>query len=73
MESNDEFHNLYFPSNVRLFPLRRVRWIGHVASMEKQEMYTNFGCKPCSKITLQVYRHGWEDNIKMNLRKNMKT
>jgi hypothetical protein len=40
---NDEFHSLYSSSYiVRVIKSRRMRWVGHVASMGRGEVFTGF-------------------------------
>jgi hypothetical protein len=67
---NDELHSLYSsPTIVRVIKLRRMRWKGHVAHIvEGRSVYrvlfgTTEGKRPLGRL-----RHGWEDNIKMDLR-----
>jgi hypothetical protein len=67
---NDEFRNLYYsPNNVRVIKSRRMRWVGHVASMgEGRGVYGILVGKPESKRPLGRPRRAWEDNIKLDLR-----
>jgi hypothetical protein len=40
---NDELHSLYSsPNIVRVIKSRRMRWMGHVTSMERGEVFTGF-------------------------------
>jgi hypothetical protein len=40
---NEELNNLYSsPNIIRVIKLRRMRWAGHVARMEKREVHTGF-------------------------------
>jgi hypothetical protein len=40
---NDELHDLYSsPNIVRVIKSRRMRWAGHVARMERREVFTGF-------------------------------
>jgi hypothetical protein len=53
---------------IRMVRSRRMRWTGHVACMEvKRNAYTIFVGKPEGKRPIERPRHGWEDNIKINL------
>jgi hypothetical protein len=48
---------------------RRMIWAGHVAYMgEKHNAYRLLVGKPEREMPLGIPRHGWEDNIKMDLR-----
>jgi len=52
---NEELNYLYTsPNNVRVIKWRRMRWVGHVARMER-------------KRPLGRPRRKWVDNIRMNL------
>jgi transcription termination factor 2 len=66
---NEELLNLYsLPSIIRIIKSRRVRWAGHVARMEeKRNVYRLLVGKPEGKRPLGRPRHGWIDNIKMDL------
>jgi hypothetical protein len=40
---NEELHNFYSsPNLIRTIKSRRMRWAGHVARMEKREMYIGY-------------------------------
>jgi hypothetical protein len=67
---NDELHNLYSsPNIVRVIKSRRMRWEGHVARMgEGRDVYRVLVGRPERKRPLGRLRHGWEDNIKIDLR-----
>jgi hypothetical protein len=67
---NKELHNLYsLPSIIRMIKSRSMRWAGHVSQMgEKRNAYRILVGKPEGKRPLGRPRHGWVDNIKMDLR-----
>jgi transcription termination factor 2 len=66
---NEELHDLYSLSNiVRLIKSRRMKWAGHVARMEEERgVYRVLVGKPEGKRPLGRPKHGWKDNIKINL------
>jgi hypothetical protein len=66
---NEELHHLYSsPSISRVIKARRMRWAGHVVRMEeKRNAYRLLVGKPEGKKPLGRPRHGWADNIKMDL------
>jgi hypothetical protein len=68
---NDEFHSLYSSLNiVRVIKSRMMRWEGHVACMgEVGGAYRVLVGRPEGKRPLGRPRHRWEDNIKMDLRR----
>jgi hypothetical protein len=47
---------------------RRMRWVGHVARMEKRNAYRILVGKPEGKRPLGRPRRMWVDNIKTDLR-----
>jgi hypothetical protein len=65
---NDELHNFYSsPSKIRIIKPRTMRWAGHVARMgEKNRLLAG---KPEGRRSLGRPRHGWIDNIKMDILK----
>ena len=66
---NEELCDLYSsPNIVRVIKSRRMRWAGHVASMEERRgVYRVLVGKPEGKRPPGRPRHRWEDNIKMDL------
>ena len=57
------------PNIIRNLKARRLRWVGHVARMEKsRNAYRVLAGKPEGKRPLGRTRRRWEDNIKINLR-----
>jgi hypothetical protein len=48
-----------------MIKLRRTRWAGHVAGIEKMEAYSILVGKPDGKTPLGRSRSRWKDNIKM--------
>jgi hypothetical protein len=67
---NEELHGLYSsPSIIRVIKARRLRWVGHVASMgEVRGAYNILDGKPEGRRPLGRPRRRWENNIKMDLR-----
>jgi hypothetical protein len=65
---NEGIHDLYSSSTVvQVIKSRRMRWMGHVACMgEGRGMYRVFVRKSEGKRPLEIPRHRWEDNIKMD-------
>jgi hypothetical protein len=52
-QRNEEFHNLYSsPSIIRIIKSRRMRWAGHVARMEKRNVYRLLVGRPEGKRPL---------------------
>jgi hypothetical protein len=48
----EELHNLYSsPNIIRMIKSRRMRWMGHVAQMEKKKCIWNIGGKARRKET----------------------
>jgi len=66
---NEELNVLYSsPNIVRVIKSRRMRWMGDVVRMgEGRSVYRVLVGKPGGKRPLGRPRHGWEDNIKMDL------
>jgi hypothetical protein len=66
---NEELNDLYSsPSIVWMIKSRRMRWVGHVASMrDRRGVYRVLVGKPEGKRPLGRPRLRWEDNIKMYL------
>ena len=66
---NEELNDLYCsPSIVGVIKSRRMRWVGHVASLgERRSVYSVLVEKPEAKRPLGRSRRSWEDNIKMDL------
>ena len=61
---NDQYCS---PSNLGMMKLRRMRWAGHVARMEKRRgAYRALVGKSEGKRPLGRPRRRWEDNIKMD-------
>ena len=66
---NDELSDLYSLLNmVRVVKPRRMRWVGHVASMgEGRGVHTVLVGKPEGRRPLERPKRRWKDNIKMDL------
>ena len=66
---NEELNSLYSsPSIARVIKSRRTGWAGHVAHMaEGRGVHKVLVGKPEGERPLGRPRHGWEDNIKMDL------
>ena len=66
---NDLLNDLYCsPNIVRLIKSRKMRWAGHVASMEEgRGVHKVLVGKPEGKRPLGRPRRRWENNIKMDL------
>jgi hypothetical protein len=66
---NEEIHDLYSsPSMITIIKSKRMRWPGHEARMrEKRKAYRLLVGKPEGKRPLGRPRHGWVDNIRMDL------
>ena len=66
---NEELNDLYSsPNTLRVIQSRRMRWADHVARIrERRGVYRVLVGKPEGKRLHGRPRHGWEDNIKMDL------
>jgi len=66
---NEELNDLYSsPNNVQVIKSRRMRWAGHMAHMgEERGVYRVLVGKPEGRRPLGRPRHGWADNIRMDL------
>ena len=66
---NEELRDIYsLPNIVRVVKSRKMRWTGHVASMEKgRSVHRVLVGKPERKKPLGRPRHRWGDNIKMDV------
>jgi len=66
---NEEINDLYSsPNIVRVIKSRRMRWVGHVASVgEERVVYSTLVGKPEGKRTLGRPRFRWVDNIRLDL------
>jgi hypothetical protein len=66
---NEKLPNLYSsPNTMIMIKPRRMRWAGHVARMEKRNVYRILAGKPERNRPLGRPRHKSVDNIKMDLR-----
>jgi hypothetical protein len=66
---NEELHRLYSsPSIIRMIKSMRTRWAGHATQMERRNACRIFVGKPEGYRPLGRPKHGWVDNIKMDLR-----
>jgi hypothetical protein len=60
---SDKLHDLYSsPSIIRSIKSRRLRWVGHVARMEKKNVYRLFVEKPEGGRPLETPRGKLVDN-----------
>jgi hypothetical protein len=61
---------LYSSSSIiRIIKSRKMKWVGHVARLgEKRNAYRILVGNPEGKRPLGRPRHGWVDDIKMDLR-----
>jgi len=66
---NEEINELYSsPNIIWVVKLRKMRWVGHVASMsDSRGAYRVLVGKPVGKTPLGRPRQGWEDIITMDL------
>ena len=67
---NEELHSLHLsPNIVRVIKSRRLRWAGHVATIEEvRSAFTILTNKPTGKRPLGEPRNRWEDNIRLDLK-----
>ena len=57
------------PNIVRTIKSSRLRWAGHVASMqESRSAFKTLTGKPTGKRPLGIPRLRWEDNIRMDIK-----
>jgi hypothetical protein len=65
----DELNDLYFSPNIfRVIKSKRIRWTGHVARMgDRRGTYGVLVVKSEGKRPLRRSRHGWENNIKIDV------
>jgi hypothetical protein len=64
----EELHNLYSsPNIIRIIKSRRMKWVGHVARMEKRNAYRILVGKPEGKRPLARPRRKLVSNIQMDL------
>ena len=68
---NEELRCLYRSPNIfRMNKCTRLRWAGHIASMEEgRSAFKIFIGKPTGKRSLRRLRRRWEDDIRMELNK----
>jgi hypothetical protein len=65
---NEELRDLYSsPIIIRMIKSRSMRWAGHVAGMKKRNVYRILVGKSEGKRPLGRPRHGWVDNVKVDL------
>jgi hypothetical protein len=67
---HEGLHNLYTsPNIIRVIKSRRRRWLGHVAHTgDMRNVYKLLVRKPEGKKPFRRSKHGWEDNIRMDLK-----
>jgi hypothetical protein len=66
-----EYTFICSPSIIRIIKSRRMRWAGHVARMgEKRDAYRILMGKPEGNRPLGRHTRGWEDNIKIDLKRD---
>jgi hypothetical protein len=69
---NEEFHDLYSPTIVRVIKSRNMRWMGHVARVgEGRDMYRVLVGKPEGRRPLGRPRRRWENNINLDLQEEV--
>ena len=63
---NEELHSLYHSPNIaRVFKSRRLRWVDHVATMEKgRTTFKILTGKPTERGPLERPNRKWKDNIR---------
>jgi len=68
---NEKFNDRYStPNIIQVIKLRRIRWVGHAACMQKGRIvYRVLVGTPEGKRTLGRFRHQWEYNFEMDLQK----
>jgi hypothetical protein len=68
---NQELHNLYAsPNTIKVMKSRRMRWTEHIACMKEiRNAYKIFVRKHVRKRPFRRCSHGWENNIRMYLKK----
>jgi hypothetical protein len=66
---NAEFYDLYStPNIIWVIKSRRMRWVGHVAHVgDRRGAYRVLVGRLEGKRPLQRLRHGWDENIKMDI------
>jgi hypothetical protein len=63
---NEELHNFYSPSIIRVINSRRMRWALHVPRMWTRGIHIGYlWDSQIEKNTLDRHRRRWVDNIKM--------
>jgi hypothetical protein len=68
LHNGDLYDPYYSPSTIRMIKSRRMRWVGHVASMgDNTDAYVILVGRPEGKRPLGRPTRRWEDNIKMDL------
>jgi hypothetical protein len=70
---NKNLHNFFtLPNVIRIIKLERMRWVSQLAHMgAKSNSYRVLVGKPEGKRPIGRPRHKLEDNIKMDLKRNM--
>jgi hypothetical protein len=61
-------YNEALPDIIRMLPLRRRRWAGHVARIEEISSYKVLVENHEENRPLGIHRRRWEDNIKIGLK-----
>jgi hypothetical protein len=67
---NEELHNMYTsPNIIRVIKSRRMGWARHVARTgEMRNAHSILVGRPERKRSLGRPRHGWKDNIRLDVR-----